>query len=244
MSISGPPAETAERQAYYDKISKRNLNPLWSVMSAIITREPRSACVPHLWNFAEMKELLLEAGALITAKEAERRVLMLENPGMPGQNRITTSLYAGLQLVLPGEGRAGPPPQPVGGPLRAGRGRRPHLGGWRAHHHGGRRLRHHPAARLARPRQPQRPADDLARRARHPDRLLLRRLLRRILPGRRAAGDPAGRPFAGAVRRQHAARSITRRRSPPPPSSTIPMPAPARRWRRCAGSRSGTRATG
>ncbi|AIB15932.1 gentisate 1,2-dioxygenase (plasmid) [Azospirillum argentinense] len=103
MSISGPPADTPERQAYYDKISKRNLNPLWSVMGAIITREPRSACVPHLWHFAEMKELLLEAGFLITAKEAERRVLMLENPGMPGQNRITTSLYAGLQLVLPGE---------------------------------------------------------------------------------------------------------------------------------------------
>jgi gentisate 1,2-dioxygenase len=46
---------------------------------------------------------MLEAGDLITAKEAERRVLILENPGMPGDSKITTSLYAGLQLVLPGE---------------------------------------------------------------------------------------------------------------------------------------------
>jgi len=39
----------------------------------------------------------------VTAKEAERRVLMLENPGLRGMARITGSLYAGLQLVLPGE---------------------------------------------------------------------------------------------------------------------------------------------
>ena len=42
-------------------------------------------------------------GEIITAKEAERRVLILENPGLRGQSKITTSLYAGLQLVLPGE---------------------------------------------------------------------------------------------------------------------------------------------
>ncbi len=45
----------------------------------------------------------MEAGLLITAKEAERRVLVLENPGLRGQPRITTSLYADVQLVLPGE---------------------------------------------------------------------------------------------------------------------------------------------
>jgi gentisate 1,2-dioxygenase len=46
---------------------------------------------------------MIEAGALITAKEAERRVLILENPGLRGQSKITTDLYAGVQLVLPGE---------------------------------------------------------------------------------------------------------------------------------------------
>ncbi len=45
----------------------------------------------------------MEAGRLITAHEAERRVLILENPGLRGQSRITQSLYAGLQLILPGE---------------------------------------------------------------------------------------------------------------------------------------------
>ncbi len=46
---------------------------------------------------------MMEAGPLITAKEAERRVLVLENPGLRGQSKITTDLYAGVQLVLPGE---------------------------------------------------------------------------------------------------------------------------------------------
>ena len=46
---------------------------------------------------------MLEAGGLITAKEAERRVLVLENPGLRGQSKITNTLYAGLQLILPGE---------------------------------------------------------------------------------------------------------------------------------------------
>jgi gentisate 1,2-dioxygenase len=45
----------------------------------------------------------LEAGRLITAEEAERRVLVLENPAFQGQAKATSSLYAGVQLILPGE---------------------------------------------------------------------------------------------------------------------------------------------
>jgi gentisate 1,2-dioxygenase len=45
----------------------------------------------------------MEAGRLISAREAERRVLVLENPGLRQSSSITRSLYAGLQLILPGE---------------------------------------------------------------------------------------------------------------------------------------------
>lgn len=103
MALTQKPAETPERKAYYEKIEVENLSPLWAVLSDIVTPEPRSMCRQHLWEFGQVKEFLLEAGSLITAKEAERRVLILENPGLRGQARITTSLYAGLQLVLPGE---------------------------------------------------------------------------------------------------------------------------------------------
>src|SRR4051794_4931168 len=95
--------QTPERLAFYNKIAQENMSALWNVMGALITPEPRSACQPALWRFNLIREYMLEAGALITAKEAERRVLILENPGLRGQSKITTSLYAGVQLVRPGE---------------------------------------------------------------------------------------------------------------------------------------------
>jgi gentisate 1,2-dioxygenase len=95
--------DTPERTAFYNRIDKQNLTPLWKSLANLVTPEPRSGCVPFGWAFADIRAAMMEAGGLITAKEAERRVLILENPGLRGQSRITTSLYAGVQLVLPGE---------------------------------------------------------------------------------------------------------------------------------------------
>lgn len=93
----------AERAAFYERISPGNLAPLWESLHALVTPRPVSPVEPCLWRYAEVREHLMEAGRLITAQEAERRVLILENPGLRGQAAITRSLYAGLQLILPGE---------------------------------------------------------------------------------------------------------------------------------------------
>ncbi|MEQ8603166.1 MAG: gentisate 1,2-dioxygenase [Marivibrio sp.] len=103
MSMESAPKETPERQAYYDRLAPADLAALWTRFPQLVSREPQSPIVPHLWRYDAVRALLMEAGELITAKEAERRVLILENPGLPGQSRITRTLYAGLQLVLPGE---------------------------------------------------------------------------------------------------------------------------------------------
>src|SRR6516165_3046698 len=92
--------DTPERRAFYKKIDGENLSALWNNMADLITPEPRSACRPFLWRFASIRERMMEAGALISAKEAERRVLVLENPGLRHESKITTSLYAGVQLVM------------------------------------------------------------------------------------------------------------------------------------------------
>ena len=94
---------TAERRAYYERIGKHHMTPLWEVLGALVPPTPRSPAVPALWRYAELRDQVMEAGRLITAAEAERRVLILENPALPGQSCITNSLYAGLQLILPGE---------------------------------------------------------------------------------------------------------------------------------------------
>ena len=96
-------AKTPEREAFYRKIDGDSMTALWTVMSDLITPEPKSPCRPHLWRFDTIRDRMMEAGKLITAKEAERRVLILENPGLRGQSKVTTSLYAGIQLVMPGE---------------------------------------------------------------------------------------------------------------------------------------------
>ncbi len=92
-----------ERRAFYERIDPRHLTPLWEVLHALVPQTPKTAARPALWRFADVRPDLMEAGRLITAQEAERRVLILENPGLRGQSRITQSLYAGLQLILPGE---------------------------------------------------------------------------------------------------------------------------------------------
>jgi gentisate 1,2-dioxygenase len=94
---------SAARPEFYQRIAKLNAAPLWEVLSEIVGAAPHPASVPALWSYAELRPFLMESGKLITAREAERRVLMLENPGFHGASRITQSVYAGLQLVLPGE---------------------------------------------------------------------------------------------------------------------------------------------
>lgn len=103
MSAVPKPALPAERQAFYAKIDQANVTPLWEVLHSLISATPNTPCKPYLWKWATVHPWILEAGKLITAKEAERRVLILENPGLRGRSRVTHSLYAGLQLILPGE---------------------------------------------------------------------------------------------------------------------------------------------
>lgn len=93
----------SERTSYYDRIRGLQLAPLWEVLHALVPPSPRSPAVPSLWRYGAVREAVLDAGRVITAAEAERRVLILENPAMPGHASITQSLYAGLQLILPGE---------------------------------------------------------------------------------------------------------------------------------------------
>ena len=93
----------AVRQAYYERIAKHDMTPLWKVMNSIVTNEPVSRCVPVVWHFDDVKSLVMESGSLITAEEAKRRVLILENPALRGESRATNTLFAGIQMILPGE---------------------------------------------------------------------------------------------------------------------------------------------
>ncbi len=102
MSAVPHPA-TPARAEFYRRMDKDNLAPLWEVLHELVIPQPRSPAVPALWKYREIRPYIMESGGIITAREAVRRVLILENPGMRGQSSITRSLYCGLQLILPGE---------------------------------------------------------------------------------------------------------------------------------------------
>jgi gentisate 1,2-dioxygenase len=91
------------RDAFYDQIGKQHLAPLWERVSGLVTPSPQPTAVPVHWQYSVVRGHLLHAGSLLSAEEAERRVLIFENPGLAGQSRITGSLFSGLQLLMPGE---------------------------------------------------------------------------------------------------------------------------------------------
>ena len=97
------PGRAAGMTPYYQALERASLAPLWESLGALAPLQPKPRAVPHLWSYAETRAHLMEAGRLITAEEAERRVVVLANPGLPGALQVTDTLYAGLQLILPGE---------------------------------------------------------------------------------------------------------------------------------------------
>ena len=100
-TASAPAA--AAREQFYRRIDPHNMAPLWTRLKSLVPREPTPTGVAHRWRYAEVRPHVLEAAQHITAAEAERRVLILENPGLRGSSQVTGNLYAGLQLIMPGE---------------------------------------------------------------------------------------------------------------------------------------------
>jgi gentisate 1,2-dioxygenase len=101
--MNAPHPTALARQQLYSDMAPLNLTPLWEVLHALVPQTPATPCVPAFWKYDEVRPFLKRSGEAITAEEAVRRVLILENPALRGQSAITQSLYAGLQLILPGE---------------------------------------------------------------------------------------------------------------------------------------------
>ena len=84
--------------------------PLWTVMEAMVSKEPVPRAVPAIWRWETMKPLLERAGDLVGTEQAERRVFMLINPALKAPH-TTDTVYAGLQLIRRGS-RARPQARP------------------------------------------------------------------------------------------------------------------------------------
>ena len=88
------------RAQFSEQLAALNMKPLWERAMRL---QPGTAAAPAIWRWTDVQPHLMRAAELITTREAERRVLMLENPALKGTTFATTTLYAGLQVILPGE---------------------------------------------------------------------------------------------------------------------------------------------
>jgi gentisate 1,2-dioxygenase len=102
MALENPATSeaTSKLEDYSRNIAALNAKPLWERSSRMA---PGTTAIPAIWRYKDMRPQLLRAAELISTQQAERRVLMLENPGLPGTGYITSSLYSGMQIILPGE---------------------------------------------------------------------------------------------------------------------------------------------
>ncbi len=95
--------QEAALQTLFEAIQPLSLAPLWTRYHQLLTPTPRGKAFPYIWRYADLRPYLLQAGKLISTQEAERRVFMLLNPGLEGAAATTPTLFAGMQLILPGE---------------------------------------------------------------------------------------------------------------------------------------------
>jgi gentisate 1,2-dioxygenase len=90
---------------YRAALAAQNLVPLWPSLRALLPPDkPRPATRATHWPYEALRPLLLQAGTLTPIEKAERRVLVLANPGH-GLDKMQASaaIYLGMQLLLPGE---------------------------------------------------------------------------------------------------------------------------------------------
>jgi gentisate 1,2-dioxygenase len=92
-------------QDYRDELTALNLVPLWPSLRAVLPPgvPTRRTAATH-WPYKTIKPLLLKAGELTPIEKAERRVLVLANPGHGLEKmQASAAIYLGMQLLLPGE---------------------------------------------------------------------------------------------------------------------------------------------
>lgn len=101
--VRGLRSSVATKQSLEGTIRQKELVPLWNSGGPPSAPEPHTKHIPAVWHYEDTKSLLLRASELVDAKEAERRAVLMINPG-PKQSPFTLdTLLAAHQLILPGE---------------------------------------------------------------------------------------------------------------------------------------------
>ncbi|WP_258129478.1 cupin domain-containing protein [Achromobacter anxifer] len=96
-------ADSPELIAYYKDLARLETGALWTVANKIEPWAPRSASVPVVWRYQDLRGHVLRSAELVSPEEAGRRVIYLNNPGRRDVAAAVGWLYSGLQVMQPGE---------------------------------------------------------------------------------------------------------------------------------------------
>lgn len=97
-------AKARENPEYFEAVSRLNMGPLWEVMGDLMPIHPRPLERAYQWKWKAVRPLVYRSAEMVSMENAVRRVLMLLNPSLPrGLAACTQTLYAGIQIILPGE---------------------------------------------------------------------------------------------------------------------------------------------
>ena len=99
LQLSDIQSSQEELQEYYDQLAAQQVTPAW--IGGGIRVEPQSTAVPYIWHWRDLRPQAMRAAELVGTAQAERRVLRLTNPKLPGI--ASNTLVANIQIVMPGE---------------------------------------------------------------------------------------------------------------------------------------------
>src|SRR5216110_2690405 len=99
LQVSDIQSSPEELQDYYAQLRAQHVTPAW--IGGGISLEPQSQAAPFLWHWRDLRPQAMRTAELIGTAQAERRVLRLSNPNLPGI--ASQTLVANIQIVMPGE---------------------------------------------------------------------------------------------------------------------------------------------
>ena len=86
-------------ELFYQEVKRVHGRPLWLTQGT----GKKAPTLPYLWRYRDFRPLLFRAAEIVPIELAERRVLVMANPGILGDWQASNTLLANLQIIKPGE---------------------------------------------------------------------------------------------------------------------------------------------
>ena len=103
MATKRTAAPEGDRAELYEAMSAHDLAPLWDIYEKLVVAEPGRQEPSMHWRWETLEPVVALSTEKVRGKDADHRVLLLQNPHLPGPPKTTSNIIAGIQCVLPGE---------------------------------------------------------------------------------------------------------------------------------------------